>query len=482
MITVVAHDTRARPHRPQPRSLIVVGVLVAVCITRVLARQATIWEWDDVIFCVALGIFAPHLGTPQAPFYPGFVFLGRVAKLVFGSDFDALTWLSVIASCIALGALYLLIAEWLDDRRVALAGAAIFAFFPAVWFHAGIPLSDPSGLAAALACAWLAVRARRSPGLIAMAGLAFGVAVSIRPQAALIAVAPLVLTLFRLPTARRLAGATASLSSAAMLYIAPIVIAGGGIAGPLRAARYQAGFVMGTDSLAAHGRTVGAVVAKYFYEIWGTWPFAVFVLALAAYGFHVLLRSRRGLLVELLATFLPYAIACWVFLDPRVGGRYALPFLPMFAALMAVGAADLETRLVPGRLPLITGLAVLWPVFMMWQPIRVMHTEPSPPVAAARAIRDSARGVRFGVVFGSGLFPHAQYLFPDVPKVASREAIGASPGAADVQVWWRFGVPEEGDTTAASWPPLAAFSRVGRGRYLTIPLGPLRTVPPHPPR
>jgi hypothetical protein len=449
----------------------------AVVVTRVLARQATIWEWDDVIFCLSLHRFAPQLSMPQAPFYPGFVFLGRLARAALGSDVAALTWVSVVASCVAAGALYLLLDEWLADRRDAIAGALIFSFLPAVWFHAGIPLSDPAGLAAALVCAWLAVRARRVGACLPLAAVAFGAAVSIRPQTAVIALVPLAYTMYRSARRPRLAAIGTSAASVALLYVAPVLIAGGGLAGPLRAVRYQTGFVVGAESLLAPGRTLGAIVGKYLVEVWGGWPFATFVFALSVVGVIVLWRRSRGALVELCLTFAPYAIACFVFLDPADGGRYGLPVLPLVATLIALGAARLDAGFAPRRLPLLACAAIVWPAAMMWGPLQVIHTRPSPPVAAASAIRTAAANTKFGIVFGPGLFPHAEYLFPDVPRVATVDGVAATPDAERVATWWRFGVREQGSALVASWPPLAAFRRVGRGRYLEVPYGALTRSP-----
>ncbi len=453
------------------------AVLLFTLASRLLARQATIWEWDDVIFGVTLRVFAPQSQVPQPPYYPGFVFLGRMANAVVGNELLALTSVSVLSSCIALVMVYLLSLEILKRQREALAASLLFAFFPAVWLHTGVPLSDPAGLAAGLSCAWLWMRARRTPVLLPVAALLFGVAVSIRPQDAVIALFPLARTLFHAPFRRRVTGLGAAAVSVGVLYFAPVFIAGGGFAGPWRVFRFQTNYLMSTDSLLAPGRLVKAVLGKYLLDIWATWPFAIFITILAAYGVFLLFRTRRQALLELAGAFVPYLVLCWLVMDPSTGGRYSLPYLPLVAVTVAVAATHLEERFVARRVPVVVALAMAWPAVVMWPAIRVIHTRSSPPVAAAEAIRQKMGQRPFGIVFDPGLYPQAQWLFPKVPMLSSEDLVAGRRVLDRGRAWWRFGVSEEGSSSAARWPAIPAFSRVGRGRYLEVPYGPL-TRPP----
>ena len=218
--------------------LLLTGLVVA---TRALAMQASIWEWDDVVFGVALSNFAPQAQVPQAPFYPGFVYLGRAAKLLLSDPVLSLTAVSAAASCLAVLLVFLYGLELLGRPREALSAALIFAFLPAVWFHAGVPLSDPAGLAAALAACWLALKARRKPRLLDVAAVAFGIAVSIRPQTALVALFPLGYSLVAASPKARRRGVVLGIVSVLSLYVAPILLAGG-LSGPARFFGYQSSY------------------------------------------------------------------------------------------------------------------------------------------------------------------------------------------------------------------------------------------------
>jgi hypothetical protein len=462
---------------PAARRWAFLALAALLLLSRLQARQATVWEWDDVIFGVSMSVFAPQSGVPQAPFYPGFVFLGRAVNTALSDPILALTCVSVASSCAALIFLYLYLVELLGRRRDAATATLIFAFLPPVWLHAGVPLSDPAGLAAAMGACWLSLRARRAPALIPLAALAFGVAVSVRPQTALIAVYPLARCLIRARLRWRALGAAVAAASVSAFYVAPIILAGGGVAGPERFFRYQTGFVLGTDSLLAHGRSVRAVLVKYLVAVWGTPLLAFAILALLAYGAKLLLSRNRPALVELLATFMPYALLCWLFLDPSTGGRYCIPYIPLVALLVGTATVELDRRIVPRALPVVSAIVISWSAATIWPAVHAVHTRPSPPVVAARAIRRAVGHEPFGIVYGSGLYPHSQWLFPGVPSLKVAEVESGAHPLPPGGSWWRFGVPDADDATAASFPDLAALKRVGRGRYLTVPFGPFGVAP-----
>lgn len=450
-----------------------VALALVLAASRLVARQATVWEWDDVVFGVSLHVFAPDARVPHPPYYPLYVGLGRLARLVAPDDTAALTLLGAVASCAALAFVFLLVRELLGDERVAATAAVRYAFFPAVWLHAGVPLSDPAGLAAGLGAAWLALLARRRPGLLWLAGVTFGIACGVRPQAALIAVGPLALAAWRAPRRDAIFGLAAAAGSAVAALVAPVVLASRDLSALWQGLRYQAGFVVGVDSLAAHSFDVAARLRRFGMDLWAYPALAVLCHALALAGALVLWRARRRReLAWLAVTFAPYALAALVMLDPATMGRYALPVLPAWAVLGAVALARAERAVVPRGAPVLTAAAVAALAIPMWPAIRVVHTLPSPPVAAARAIRAAAGSAPFRVAYRSDLFVFAETLFSDVPrvKVRTRADLGALP--ADPLPVWVYGLAGDAGTSGvAAWPDLPPLRRVGRGRYLSVPYG-----------
>jgi hypothetical protein len=462
-------NTQEAPPRWLTPALVVIGTAALVA-SRVVARQASLWEWDDVVFLLALDQFAPQNQVPHPPFYPGYVALGRLARPLLGNGILALTWLSVAASCLAVLFHWLVAHEVLGSRRAAVASAALFAFFPAVWLHAGVPLSDPVGLAAGLAALWLALRGHERPGLLVPAALALGAAVSIRPQAALSAATGIIVAVWRAPARLRIRVALAAAGAVLVFYAAPLV-AVGGLRPVWHWTRYQAGFVLATDSLAAHGWSVLTVARHYWVDIWGSPGLAVAVGLATLVGVVVLARRETGLRLGLaLGLFLPYALLCWGFLDPATAGRYALPYLSLVAMLLAAGLGAVEHRLVPHGWPVATAALVVAMAVVTWPAIRIVHSRPSPPVQAATMIRDEAGRAPFRLAFHPKLVMHAAVLFPDVPRVPARTAEALCSLPLDGLPTWSYGTEAPGTSTVA-WPDDPVLRRVSRGRYLGVAIG-----------
>lgn len=454
------------------KSLTRAGIWAAAAVlvlSRVLARQGSLWEWDDFVFRLALDHFAPQTQVPHPPFYPGYVALGRLARVVLADATLALTWLSVVASCAALAFHALVAFEVLASRRTAIASTVLFAFFPAVWLHAGVPLSDPAGLAAGLAALWLALRSRGRPRLLVPAALLLGAAISIRPQAALPAAIGLAVAAWRAPVRWRFVAVAAAGAAALALYAAPLLAVGG--LGPVwRWLRYQTGFVLETDSLAAHGWALSTVARRYAVDIWGAPVLAAVIAVAALAGAPVLARRDRGRpLLLALGLFLPYALASWALLDPAAAGRYALPYLPLVAMLAATGLTALERRTCAGW-PVATAALAAAMAVVTWPAVRLVHASPSPPVRAAAAIRDAAGGAPFRLAFHPALVMQAAALFPDAPRVAARTPAALCSLPLDGMPTWSYGI-EAPSSMSVAWPRDPVLQRVTRGRYLEVAVG-----------
>lgn len=441
---------------------------LAVVATRILARQATPWEWDDLVFGLALDIFAPQSQVPQPPFYPGFVFLGRLVRLIVVDNHAALTWLSVIASSLVPVFCFFVATGFGFSRRVSMTTAGLLAFFPAIWFHSGVPLSDPAGLAAGLGAMALGLRANRSPRTALVAAAALGVAVSIRPQSALPAAVALAISCGSLARRQKLGIAAVAVTSVGLLYVTPIVIAAGGLSGVVSWSAYQASFVLDHDSLAAHHWAIPFMLRHYFLDIWASPALAIVVLAFSlGGGMRIWKKPRRKTLGTLLVVFLPYALLSWAFLDPSTAGRYALPYLPLVALLVAVGTVWVDGRLGFRRLPVTGTILIAAMAALSVRAVLLVHEQASPPVAAARAILAAQKERPSRLVYAPLLRMHAHAFFPDAELVAARSAADLCSIPLDAKPTWLYGM-DSGGGVVVSWPDLAFLRRVGRGRYLEV--------------
>jgi hypothetical protein len=450
------------------------GVLLSalIVVSRVLARQKSFWEWDDYIFGLALHLFAPQASVPQPPFFPVFIGFAKFARLFASSDVVALTSVNVCSSIAAPGVLFLIVRELFDDARVAVTAAVLFAFFPAVWFSAGSPLTDPAGLCFALLAFWLSLVAWRRAAFLAPAAAAFGLACGIRPQAASVALVPLLVAFVK--NRGRIAWAAGMVLAASVFAFAilPVVVAAGGVRRVVAPLKRQWTYTVGYTSPLARTVAPAFLARRWLVDPWITTSLAVIVAAIAIFGLALLASTPAGRrrAVFLTASFGPYFACAWLFLDATFSGRYVLPALPAVAVFLAVAVAFAERRVAPRKLPFAAFVIVSAMAAKTAPAVLVLHRRDSPPVEAASRVRASTGPGRFSVLFPAQMYVPAELLFPGVPKYEAEKTPVSVLAASPIPVW-RFGVPADDDDRSASWPALRTFSAIGTGRYLRVPYG-----------
>jgi hypothetical protein len=152
---------------------------VVTALTRVPFVADRLWEWDSVLYARALeqGFHVGDVLAQMRPHPPGYIFYVGTAGLakLLGLDSDhALVAVSVLASGVAVAAVYLLCRRF-AGRGLSLALAIAFAADPLVWLHGEVamPYILLAPISAGLA---LAFRDARGAGLwrVALTSLVFG--------------------------------------------------------------------------------------------------------------------------------------------------------------------------------------------------------------------------------------------------------------------------------------------------------------------
>jgi hypothetical protein len=147
---------------------------------------ASLEDLDSINFALGLRQFDVARHQPHPPGYPLFILIGKAFDAVVRSEVHALALVSVIAGTfgvLAMGRVF----RRLDPADASLAwplaatGVAMTA--PLYWFTAARPLSDVSGLAAALAVQAMTLGAGSARSL-ALASFAAGAATGLRSQVA----------------------------------------------------------------------------------------------------------------------------------------------------------------------------------------------------------------------------------------------------------------------------------------------------------
>src|SRR5438067_3572477 len=157
-----------------------------VALTRIPALSRSLWDWDEALFCLAMQDYDVPAYRPHPPGFPLFIAAARAARTLLSlSDFHALQAIAFLSSC-ALFPLAVLLARSLRfPMRTAMLAALLFVFLPNVWFYGGTGLSDLPAMALTLAAAALLLRGSGLGGAVVL-----GVAIGVRPQAALFGCAP----------------------------------------------------------------------------------------------------------------------------------------------------------------------------------------------------------------------------------------------------------------------------------------------------
>ncbi len=325
-------------------------------------------DLDSINFALGVRQFDVAHHQPHPPGYPLFIVLAKALHAAVPAEVTALALVSVgggALGLVALAALFRRVDQAGTPPRWPLAAAALAATTPLYWFTAVRPLSDSSGLAAALVVQAITLAAQDARSL-ALAAFCGGLATGVRSQVVWLTVPLLLLQGLRArgsgPKRREESGALRLRPSALvlsgfafaaglLLWFIPLVVITGG-----PAAYWHALFDQGAEDLGniqmlwtRHGpRDIADALYYAFVAPWAIWPVAVVALTCALVGFVRLATRQRPALIVLAVAFLPYLVFDLLFQETFTS-RYALPLVVPMAYLVVAGLRTL---------PWDTGLAI----------------------------------------------------------------------------------------------------------------------------
>jgi len=399
-------DARSLTPLTRSESLTAWALAVFVALTRWPALSQTLWDWDEALFALALRDFDVTAHHPHPPGFPLFIGL---AKLIPMDAFHALQSITFVASLFVFPAMFFFARSLRASAPVAMGAGLLLAFFPNVWFYGGTALSDvPSMVLVVTACALLL------RGQVLLGAIVLGIAAGFRPQNLLIGFAPFVIAFVR----HRRAAIGAALVTAAIViatYGAAAWLSGGWDAYRDALARHEE-YIRNTDSfLAPRHPGLLQVADDFFLRPYRAPVINVIVTLLAA------IATARRKYWRVIAIFGPFCLFAWLFLDFHSASRFSIAYMPMFAMLAAAGIPE------RGRAAVLAGVVALMIVWT-WPALRVVHTTPSPPVAAIESLRNFE-----GTIYvDERLAAHAELLIPDRVRRTVRIAppFVEEPGAA----------------------------------------------------
>jgi hypothetical protein len=301
----------------------------------------TLEDIDSINFALGVRDFDVARHQPHPPGYPVFIALGKLstpalrAAGVASPEPRGLAVWSAVCGAALVAWLFAFFRGLHDSERLAWWATVVVVTSPVFWFTALRPLSDMTGLCAAVASQALITRViagRGAPWSLMGGACLAGLAIGVRAQTFLLTLPLLGLALMLPGPKLRARDRVAALAAAGFGVIAwgiPLLVASGGLAAYTTALGAQAGEDFSGVVMLWTTWTRRVALDSVMYSLfwpWGRIGVGTAVLAVALVGaVRVAWRIPKALVV-LTVAFLPYAVFHLLFHEV-VTVRYALPLV-----------------------------------------------------------------------------------------------------------------------------------------------------------
>jgi hypothetical protein len=446
---------------------VVAGVIAAVVLaSRIPFASQTLWAWDSVLYARALeqGF---HVGTDlgdQRPHPPGYFFyvgLAAIVRLVTRDSNAALVIISVVASALTAGAVYL-VARRYGDRALAVLVALGSASAPLVWTYGEIamPYALLGLLSIAFAIALRDGRARAWPAAL-VTSAALGLAAGLR-QDLMLLLGPLWLWMLWARPWRERALCVAALGVASLAWFVPSAVLSGGFVEYVGSLSGQAARVSELSPAAGGNALVLNTLLTVYALFWGLLGFAVLLITavLAA------LTVRRGLSEDAIFFALWLIPAALVYVTIHIGDPgYLMSMLPGLYVACAALLAPIARR---APAPVITTAALAVAIGVVVFAIGDTQFSPSAIVRHDRVLQQRVATVRAQspstfVVLARSQYLLARYYLPEyrvlfegaAPEVLSSKAQAVRLGSP--LTFFYFGDEMSADSFTPAGMTLTAY-------------------------
>ena len=416
---------------------------------------ASLEDLDSINFALGVRHFDVAQHQPHPPGYPVFILIGKAARVVLPDEARALALVGVVAGAlgvVAMAALFGRLDATSPARTWALIAAAVAMTSPIYWFTAARPLSDMTGLAAALAVQAMTLGATSTRSLM-IAGFGAGLATGLRSQVAWLTVPLLIvkgLGITDWGSVRQQAAMAAAFVAGVVVWFVPLIVVSGG-----PSAYWHALFNQGAEDLGnitmlwtTHNARVAADALYYaFVAPWATWTIAIVMLALTIAGLVWISRRDRPALVALAAAFGPYLVFDLLFQETFTG-RYALPLVIPIAYLAVAGL-----RLLPWQSGVLVATAIaMFDAHAAGTSLAAYSREKAPAFRLLDDMASTARATaqtpvlamdrrnsfdfRRSIVWTDGAMPKIAQHLPAPPQHEWLEAVKYWNGGGRAPVWF----------------------------------------------
>ncbi|MBK5258883.1 MAG: glycosyltransferase family 39 protein [Thermoanaerobaculia bacterium] len=411
-------------------------IAAAVCaLTRFASMARSLWDWDEALFSLGMREYDVASHHPHPPGFPVFIAVAKIVRLVASSDFRALQSISLVAGMLAFPAVFLLARELRMRFETSLVAAALFVFFPNVWFFGGTAFSDVPSIVLVIWAVVFLFRGARSRRDYWIGTALLALAAGIRPQNLVIGLFPGILAMRRRPLRDSVVALLIGVTICGVAY-GSAVIATGDLERYMTAVRAHGEYISRVDSFRSEARPpLWRIADRFFIKNYQSTPLSLVTSLFVMVSAVGSIRSKHRPIVWNLLTFGPFALMAWLLLDRFSISRFSIGYAPMFALLAADGIARMATfvwRRAPSPAELAIGGSLV-AAFILWTfpAFTAVRNEIAPPVAAATAVAESFDPARQQLFVAYSMVPFMEYFAPSYPvtRVMDDRAIPLTPAA-----------------------------------------------------
>lgn len=278
------------PSNRRLHSWTVVILFLATLASRIPFRSQILYHWDSVNFAYAMGEFSVAKEQPQPPGYIVYVWLCRAVDRLFGDAQTTMVWISVVASALAVVALYYL-GRAMFDARAGRVAALFLATSPLFWFYGEIALPHSLDMLLVILGVWWLYETMQGKRRYLFPAIAvMAVAGGVRQQT-LVFLAPLILFALRKVGWQRFIIAGALGIVICLAWFVPLMALNGGASGYFEAMGAFTDRFNATTSVLAGGGWWGVqrnLIKLTLYTLFG-WS-----VALLPFAASLITRVRKG--------------------------------------------------------------------------------------------------------------------------------------------------------------------------------------------
>jgi len=368
------------------------GALIALFVgSHLWFLPRSLEDIDSINLALGVRDFDVARHQPHPPGYPVLIAVARALRPLVPGELQALSVASALAAGLALAGmlrLFPFLNTGPESEPAAWTATVLAAACPLFWLTSVRPLSDMTGLAAAIAVQGL-ILSSRSVRSLGVAALLAGIAAGVRSQVVWLTLPLLARGLALVPAGERgrASGlALAGVAGGALVWLVPVVVDTGGVLAYWRVLAEQGSEDLGGVALLATSPTPGhtlEALRDIFVAPWAYGAVAGAILVAALIG---LLRMRRSMptgLIVIATAFGPYLLFCLLFQETATT-RYALPLVVPVAYLAARGLFS-----VPRPAALWTAVAIV--ALCLTTDARTLYAYSSREAPAFRMLGDMTR-------------------------------------------------------------------------------------------